>query len=265
MEVGDLDSRDDRQAITDIARRSMRASYSLSPEQIDAVVEEAFAPDALAEKGNNDDIILVVAREDGEPVGFAEGTDDATIRWLHVVPESRGQGVGTRLFDTLYERVATDDSITAHVLAENQEGAAFFERFDLEPVEDNQIEIGGQRLVERVFADTTKTGHEPGEANGGASSDESTRAGDATDDRDADIPDTLSVDGHERSIDREDPESGTLGPLFPVFEDPALEELYGFYCGNCGTFTAEVDEQGRVRCGECGNVHRPDDWDDAYL
>lgn len=263
MELAELESEEDRQAVGDVVRRSMRASYSLSPEQLDAVVEEEFTDDALAEKAQDDDVVQVVARREGELVGFAEGTaDDATVRWLYVAPEARGEGVGTELFEELRDRVAADGAVTGRVLAQNQEGSAFFERFDLEPVGDEQVELGGEELTERIFADPDRTDAAPGEAEGGTETGGDTSA---TGERDADIPETLTVGGQERYVDRDDPESGTLGPMFPVFTDEAREDLYGFYCGNSGTFTDEVDEQGRIRCGECGNVHRPDDWDSSYL
>ena len=42
-------------------------------------------------------------------------------------------------------------------------------------------------------------------------------------------------------------------------------EHHAFVCAHCGTAVEAVDELDRISCPTCGNRHRPDEWDDAYL
>lgn len=63
-------------------------------------------------------------------------------------------------------------------------------------------------------------------------------------------------------IDWADESRGTVASFFPAFRN---DERYGLLCGKCQTLDVMVDTMGRVKCTECGNEHKPREWDAAYL
>jgi len=83
---------DDRERIRTIARDSFRSSYSLSPDQIEIIVEEAFDDESLDDLFADGNTTVFVADEtiDGTESVYGFVTVDvgteATIRWLHVDP-----------------------------------------------------------------------------------------------------------------------------------------------------------------------------------
>lgn len=85
------------------------------------------------------------------------------------------------------------------------------------------------------------------------------------------VADPFDLDAEDR-LDRpseaeprsEDREIGTDGPFFAAyFEDG--ENLYGWFCANCGTLDTAMDSMGRLECNRCGNTCSPSEWDAAYL
>ena len=286
----------DGEAIGSVVRRSTRASYALSPQVIDGIVE-AYSGEAVAERleggragddGEEDDgqvgddrRVYLVAETDEEVVGFAEGRlagdDVGEIVWLHVAPAGRGVGVGTELFehlhDELEERGATH--VRALVLADNQEGEEFFERFDLEKLAETEVEHAGFELTAHVFATdeaavddesmTRRSGDDRTEA---PSADTGTAPDDDVDTVEyaeaLDVPDTTEDEGREVFVG-DDPIPGNEAPFFRTYTDEAREEHYGYYCGNCGSTQTPMGEMERIECSNCGNVHRADEWDAAYL
>jgi ribosomal protein S18 acetylase RimI-like enzyme len=254
MNVREPDSVDG-ETIRDIAGRSLRASYGLSPETITALVEEYHADDRLDELANDEDSVLLVA-EDDEPIGFAEGEvadDTGEVHWHHVAPEGRGRGAGTTLFErmeeTLQERGA--ERVQANVLSDNMEGAQFFEKFGYMEAETDDVEIDGEAHAVNVFVPEA-------EADGEAETGE-----DRTDP--GEVPETVEDDGQTLYVAREDEMGGDKGPFFPLFTDMEEENPYAFWCSHSETVVAAGDDLGRLECSECGNVHRADDWDAGYL
>lgn len=243
---------DDRRTIADIAERSFQSSYSLSPEQITVIVEHDFPEEALADRIEDPDHLLVVAEDevDGETrvAGFAAvDLDSGTLDWLHVDPEARGGGVGTRLFERAREAVADGDGrLSARVLEEATEGGEFCTQFGFGERDTVEVEFGGERFFAHVFTEGESTDEEPGEPV-------------------VDVPERVRVDGDELFVDREDEIPGVEAPFFPVYREDAHEERYGFLCSNCGSTDISADGLDRLECGECGNVHLADEWDDAYL
>jgi len=105
---------DDGDAIRSIARRSLEASYSLSPNTIEGAIEEWYDDDRLNEKFADDERLFLVAEEEST-VGFAEvlvspRDDEADLLWLHVVPEHRGQGAGEALFEARVAAKSTTET-----------------------------------------------------------------------------------------------------------------------------------------------------------
>ncbi|WP_313696179.1 GNAT family N-acetyltransferase [Halorarum halobium] len=284
MEFVPLDVARDAASVANVVSRSMRASYALSPDQIDAVVDEEFAEAALAGKADREDVVMLVARGEGDagggpagaadetgdgtevaepgegkPVeGFAEGEfgdDGAVIRWLHVDPEARGAGVGTALFERLTDAFDERDARTvrSNVLAEDVEGGTFCEQFGFVRVDRADVEFGDLSLVAEVYASPNAV--DPAETEGF----DPLAEGEEPPER-AEAP-----DGTEVFVDPEDPLSGTIAPFFAAFESAEFEARHGYFCGACRTVTTEVDQQDRVVCPACGNRHRPSDWDGSYL
>jgi len=248
----------DSEQIREVATRSFRNSYSLSPEEIETIVEEAFGDDAVADCLEDDDRRLLVDERDDNVVGFVETklTDTSTgeLVWLHVEPEARGQGVGTDLFEQaaaqLRERAA--EHVHGLVMAQNEEGNQFFERWGFERGESMERKIAGQPYQIQVFTGT------PEEFGDGIESDDS-------DEESVPADGEIVVDDETRYIDTDEELPGDDGRFYVVFTDQAYDDQYGFYCSNCGTFVDAVDGQGKIVCGECGNVHQPEEWDKSYL
>lgn len=252
----------------------MTASHSLSPQQIERVVDAAFGEAALAEKLDSEGTHLRVAETSEDiaeetVVGYVEGTvdeDTGELAWLFVDPEHRGKGVGTDLFESMREALdaAGASSIRAVTLDANTEGAQFFERFGLERVEERDAQVGDESLVEIVFAESSAA--EAGE--------ETEQAGDAGGEQ---LPDTetdddtttaTTEDGETVFVARDEQESGTDAPFFVVYTDDAHEDRYGYYCANCGSLDVTMDDTERLECPECGNEHAErssEGYDDSYL
>jgi len=65
-------------------------------------------------------------------------------------------------------------------------------------------------------------------------------------------------------VDTEDAERGSDGPFFVVYRSSDGERRWGYYCGNCESFRTAMDSMGRIKCGSCGNLKKPDEWDAAH-
>jgi len=241
----------DSERIEEIAAQSFEASYSLSPLDIESIVEIEFAPEELASRMEDDGRVFLVAEQDDELVGFVEGKHEGggagEIRWLHVAPTERGQGAGTELFEhvlaDLREHVA--GNIQATVLSDNREGGEFFQQFEFESHGQTEREFDERTVHAEVYR-----------------TDENEPT-----DEEFTVPEDgeITVDGDRRFLDTGEPIAGVEAQMLPVFADASREEHYGFYCTNCGTFTDSVDGQGKIVCENCGNEHRPEEWDGSYL
>ena len=232
----------------DIAGRSMRASYSLSPDQIEAVVHEEFGDERLQERSETDDEVVVVAEDDDQLVGFATGevtdTGDGEIGWLFVAPEARGQEIGTQLFEEVREELEDRgaETVRAAVLSENEEGEMFFEQFGFEQAGSRDMDIGGQDFATHIY---------------GPHGDEV--------DQELHKPDTVTTEDDDTVYTGDEELSGKQAPFLVLYEDEDRTEQYGFFCTNCGTMANAADGLDRVDCDTCGNESRPEEWDGGYL
>lgn len=240
---------DDRDRIEAIAHDSLRSSYSLSPGQIETILEEEFDDDALTDLLDDPDTtVYVVERtvdDRNEVFGFVtvEVGTGATIRWLHVDPQARGEGIATALIEHVREE--SEMPITARILEDAVEGGEFLEEFGLEQSDHEELEVGGEEFGVTVFT----------EGEGTATADEPTVA----------VPESVTVDGADRPVDRDDRVPGRDAPFFTVYCGEDAEEAYGYFCSQCGSTNVSADSLDRLECGNCGNVHLADEWDDAYL
>ncbi|WP_372480908.1 GNAT family N-acetyltransferase (plasmid) [Halomicrobium sp. HM KBTZ05] len=242
---------DDRERIRTIARDCLQSSYALSPQQIEMILEEEFSDTALDGLFDDDDRTVLVAEETAETTpsvfGFVTvqiGTE-ATIRWLHVDPETRGDGIATALFDHVRETVG-ETPIRACILEDAVEGGTFPEHLDLEQSSHDQIQIGGEAFAVTVFTERSET-HSP-------------------DDPTVPIPESVTVDGDDHPVDRNESIPGREAPFFVIHSSGAgTTESYGYFCSQCGSTEIAADSLERLECENCGNAHRADEWDDAYL
>jgi len=238
----------DRSVIRDIARESLRASYSLSPEQLDGLLETEFADSALGDRIEAADTAVLLVTDDGHPVGFVEVKlgGMATLRWLHVRPEERGRGIATSLVKAARRDFTRPDRpLEARVLEVASEGGGFLERFGLERSDSEEVEIGGERFHELVFS----AGLDRHDANEPA----------------VEVPESVAVEGEDRPLTPEEPIPGTSAPFFRLYADNSHEERFGYFCSSCASTAVVADGLDRLECNDCGNQHLAEDWDDAYL
>ncbi len=241
MEIRDATA-DDRDAIAEIARRSLETSYSLNPGTIENAVEQWYGPDAFEETLDEHDVLL--AERDGEPVAFSESvvvTDggEGDLLWLHVHPDYRGHGIGGDLFERTRERLTEEGAayLRGRVLSDNQTGASFYEARGFERVDEEELEIDGNRYFQYIYLD-------------------------AESDR---LQSVVTEDGEVVYVDQLDEDAGSDAPFNPVFTDPDRETRYGYYCAGCETLATAMDPMGRIQCSSCGNARKPTRWDASYL
>lgn len=234
---------DDGSSLRTIAERSLEASYSLSPTTIEGAVDEWYDDEALDELFADDERRVLLAEEDGEPVGFAEllappGATEADLLWLHVAPEHRGHGAGEALFEATRAAVEERgiDHLRGRVLADNAEGNAFYERQGFERAGETEVDIDGKPHVENVYVDEV-----------------------------ADLEPFADDDGTRLFVDRTDVDRGSKGGFAVVYAGPDRENRYGYLCTGCERLVTAMDTMGRMECGNCGNVRKPTRWDAAYL
>lgn len=238
----------DSDRIGRIAESSFTSSFSLSPEEIATLVEEEFSESPLTQRLSDSAgwFLAAEAEVDGEQVlaGFLDGTAAGRIRWLHVDPEARGQGVGTALVERL--RTEHDEGPLAwEVLDDAVEGGGFCERFGLAEQGRDWLEIGGHEFGVTLYAEGDRI-NEPNEPA-------------------VPVPETAHVDDETRPLDREERIPGREAPFFRTFASPDRESAYGYFCSQCGSTDVTADGLDRLECGNCGNVHLADEWDGAYL
>jgi GNAT superfamily N-acetyltransferase/ribosomal protein S27AE len=249
MEIRPADP-DDRERIRAVAHDSIRSSYSLSPQQIETIVEEEFGDGILTERLEEPDTVVLVADHtiEGteEVLGFVDVAtgSESMIRWLHVDPEARGEGIATALIERVRED-ADGTPVAARVLEDAVEGGEFFEEFGLEPDGNDRIEIGGEEFAATLFREGGET--------------------DAPNEPTVTVPESVAVDGVDRPVDRDESIPGREAPFFSAYSDEDREEPYGYFCSQCGSTNVSADGLDRLECGNCGNVHLADEWDDAYL
>ncbi|XVH30805.1 GNAT family N-acetyltransferase [Haloferacaceae archaeon DSL9] len=242
---------EDQEAIETIARESMHASYGhvLAEDVLDAAIDQWYDDESIGERLADDEMIFVVAVDEGDVVGFAEGAITerqavvGEIDWLHITPEHRGGGLGadllTRLEIELLDRGVT--AIEGRVLVENETGTSFYEREGFSESGERTVEIGGEGFRERQY----RKEHE------------------ATD---AVLTDELEIDaGEVVYVAYDESERGSKAPFYAAYADADREERYGWICGNCDGANVSMDTMGRFECGDCGNKRRPTRWDAAYL
>jgi len=251
MEVRDATS-DDFEAMRQTAAASMHESYDsfLDPRTIDAALEEWYGADTLAAQVTTDDALLYVAAADADGVvGFVQGEVvakdpmEGRILWLHVHPDARGDGVGSRLFvraqEELLQRGA--ERITGVVLEGNELGTAFYEGHGFTRAGQRTVDVGDESYEEALYV----------QAEAGRVDWESL--------------DEYDVDGQSVYVSYSEADRGSKGPLYQAYSDERRDHKYGYFCGACHSFDVSMNAMGVVECNQCENRRKATRWDASYL
>lgn len=229
----------------------MHESYDsfLDPETIDAALDEWYGADTLAAQIKAGGALLYVATEDDDVVGFVQAEVvskdpvEGRVLWLHVHPDARGDGVGSRLFvraqEALVDRGA--DRITGVVLEGNDIGTAFYEGHGFVRAGDREVEVGDESYAEAIYVQS-----EAGET-------------------DWESLDEYDVDGRSVYVSYSEADRGSKGPLYTAYSDPDRDRKYGYFCGACHSFDVTMDPMGVVECNQCENRRKATRWDASYL
>ncbi|MGB9986365.1 GNAT family N-acetyltransferase [Salarchaeum japonicum] len=241
----------DAEEIRTVARASLDASYAdaLGEDAVEALVADWYALDRVADRINDEGTFYVVAQSDGGVVGFVEVELDepnesaAEIQWLHVHPDSRGEGVGAALLEDAEERALERGAnrVEGVVLAANDDGNAFYHAHGYERVGTHTVEVGGESFDEHTYVKR----------------------------RDADGPteslEEHDVDGETVYVALDERERGSEAAFYTAYTDAEREHRYGYYCSNFGSFDTVMNSMERVECADCENSRKPSRWDAAYL
>jgi ribosomal protein S18 acetylase RimI-like enzyme len=242
---------DDFEALRRTAGASMHESYGsfLEPTRIDDALEQWYGADTLAAQVEGEDALVFVAEEDDAVVGFVQAeivpgdTPEGRILWLHVDPDARGEGLGSRLLvrakDELLDRGA--NRITGVVLDGNDVGTAFYEGHGFTRAGTRTVEIGGEDHEEAVYVSSDDGG------------------------TDWDTLDEYDVDGESVYVSYAEADRGSAGPLYQAYADADRDRKYGYFCGACHSFDVSMNSMGVVECNDCGNRRKATRWDASYL
>jgi ribosomal protein S18 acetylase RimI-like enzyme len=234
----------DTEAIRELAYRSMEASYTLSPQTIEGAVAQWYDDDAMDEKLDDEDLVMLVAEGEDALLGFSEAAlleadGDGDLNWLHVDPDYRGDGIARTLFDATRERLMDMGAsrMRGRVLRDNTAGNDFYEYFGFVQVGSGKVDIDGSDYVENIYVEDNPEELEP-----------------------------LTTDeGRELFVDYNDADRATLAPFLAVYTDADRGDRWGYYCTNCESLDVAVDTMGRIECNDCANISKATRWDAAYL
>ena len=243
---------DDVEGIRQVARESFEASYeeALGTERIERGIESWYSTETLRGELPDDARPFFVATEDGDVVAFAQSylasrrETVGEIDWIHVSPEYRGRGIGSRLLERLEHELRDREAarIEGRVLLANETGAAFYEREGYTEAGERGVDIGGETFRERLYVKfVTGDGEQVlTEARSGP-------------------------DGTLRYVAFDEAIRASHAAFYPVYADRERNELHGWMCGNCESFDIAIDTMDRYECADCGNRRKPARWDAAYL
>jgi ribosomal protein S18 acetylase RimI-like enzyme len=151
---------EDAEAIRTVARRSWERDYpdTVSRETITDTVGEWYASDTVESATADAGTVLLVAESDDEVVGFSHaaistGSSAGSILRLYVLPDRRGEGLGSALLSDTIEHLQDRDCdrIEAMVLAENDAGNGFYLGAGFERVGTEETSVGDERHEEHRY------------------------------------------------------------------------------------------------------------------
>lgn len=249
MEIRSADS-DDRERLESLAQDSFQTSYALSPQQIETIIENEFDAESLAERLSDPDATVLVAEHAAGDTEHVQGFVDVavgserTIRWLHVDPEARGEGIASALLDGV-RHDGDGTPLVARILEDAVEGGEFLENFGLESDANAQVTFGNEEFAVAIFTEGegTNDANEPNVS----------------------VPESVTVDGADRPLERDETVPGRDAPFFVTYTNEDRTDQHGYFCSSCGSTDVAGDGLDRLECSECGNLHLADEWDDSYL
>ncbi|WP_224269711.1 GNAT family N-acetyltransferase [Haloprofundus salinisoli] len=243
----------DAEGIRTVARESLLASYSpeLSEDVIDTAVGNWYDDDEVGSNLEDPQAVWSVAVDGDDVVAVVQSylveADETVghIDWLHVDPDSRGEGLGKQLL----KRVETElmdrgaSRLEGKVLTVNEGGARFYENAGYEAGETQEVEISGEQFTERAFV---KTASESAEEL-------------------VPVEERTGPEGETLFIAYDESQRAKKGPFYVTYTDEDRTERYGYFCGNCESIATAMDSMDRIQCNECGNQSKSGRWDAAYL
>ncbi|MFB6251238.1 MAG: GNAT family N-acetyltransferase [Halobellus sp.] len=252
MDIRDATTEDVAE-IRRVAAESLRASYghAIREDTIDAAVEKWYSTERVTNSLKEDAEVFVLAADESGVVGFAqseisEGRETVGyLDWLHVVPEHRGEGIGSNLLTRLEQELieADVDRLEGRVLTENEAGVTFYDEQGFSEVGERTVEIRDETFTERVYSTFLDSGE-----------DEPTGLDEQTTD-----------DGTPVHVAYDESVRGSDAPFFAVYLDDDRSERYGWMCGADDSLDIAMDTMERLECNGCGNRRKPVRWDAAYL
>ncbi|MFT4963396.1 MAG: ribosomal protein S18 acetylase RimI-like enzyme [Halobacteriales archaeon] len=244
---------DDAPEIKNIARASLLESYDfLDEDMIDGAMGTWYGKGKLEEMIEGDDVIILVTTKEDDVVGYAESemVDRhrllGEIRWLHVHPDHREEGVGAALVDGV-EEILVDrgaEVFRAVALERNEAGIEFFKDQGFVRVGVRSVEIDDQPYTEIEF--------------------ESKRGG-GIQEVEPGLESTTAEEGETVFVDFDAGLHGSRSEFYPAYLDRSFDTRYGWFCSNCESFDVAMDSMDRLECNNCRNARSPTRWDAAWL
>jgi len=250
MQIRDATA-DDFEALRAVAAASLHDSYHhmLDPKTIDEALEEWYAADLLAQQLADDDAVLLVAEDDAGIVAFSQSEimgktpADGRILWLHVHPDHRGHGYGSRLLTRTKEALVDHGAqqISGAVLDGNRHGNEFYRAHGFKRAGDRTVTVADETLTENVFVATDEE-HVEWES-----------------------LDEVTLGDETAYVNYAEAHRGTEGQFYEAYVDAERERRYGLFCGACNSFDNAMGPMEEVVCNSCGNRRKATRWDAAYL
>jgi ribosomal protein S18 acetylase RimI-like enzyme len=166
--------REDAEAVRAVGRASWHAAYDdvLGAERVDETIDEWWDLPGLRRAIDDEDSVFLVAEADtaarataGDDAPGVDGLVAAAyghpdrgeagvyeLSRIYVHPDCTGEGLGGALLDRLRERLPKGtERLRLVVLAENEDGVAFYESYGFERVDSRVVETDGETHEEYVY------------------------------------------------------------------------------------------------------------------
>jgi len=138
-----------------VAREAWHAAYGdlMTEAAIEATLRDYYDAEAVERAVGAETVVYLVAVADGRVVGYASGganeesgPETAELSSIYVDPDRWGEGVGSRLFGALSDRLRERGfgRVRAVVLAANGAGRPFYRARGFERVDEHEERVGGE-------------------------------------------------------------------------------------------------------------------------